>query len=212
MTYPLELAQRLAGTLQVCILFRKTEPQHVLSATLSEECGPCDGSHAGRSEQRPGPSRGVLALDTAGIREYVVRTGRNRGRQPCVRKRATEPVPLLLVVDRQPGIKRIRKLIQPGYRGVLEWRRAADIGQVVKVGDRRQPLTIGSQIADAPTSNAEGLGIAGDGDRTLSHSGQRGRADMACAIEQKIFVDLIGEEEEIMLNREFSNGLEFRAA
>src|SRR3954447_16976209 len=101
-----------------------------------------------------------------------------------------------------------RKTKESCRGAVLQRGRSAHIDQIMEVTDRWQPLAAGSQVAEPPTGDAEGFGEAGDSDGPLGHAGKRRQADMFCAVVEEILVDLICENEEVVLNSDFSDQLE----
>src|SRR5579875_1751509 len=79
----------------------------------------------------------------------------------------------------------------------------------MKIRNGAHPAFVGSQIANTPSSHAEGLRQTGNRNRMSGHSRQRGRREMLGSIEEKILINLVREQEEIVLKHKFSDLLKF---
>ena len=69
----------------------------------------------------------------------------------------------------------------------------------MEVSDSAGPALVASGVSDPPAGDAESLAKAGNGYGALAHSRQRGDADVLVAVVKKVFVNLIGEDEEVAL-------------
>src|SRR5207302_10084769 len=92
---------------------------------------------------------------------------------------------------------------------MLKWRRGAYIHQVVHMPDCLGPSFIARNIADTPAGDAEGLRKAGNRDCAIIHSRQGRGTDMSSPVVQKVFVNLVSEDEQVMFLRRRGDQREF---
>src|SRR6185437_14020165 len=95
---------------------------------------------------------------------------------------------------------------------MLKRRWTADVSEVVEVSDGRYPSTACGEVAYAPAGDAECLRQARDGNGAIGHSGQRCDADVTVAVEEEVLVDLIGNDEDVVLDRDVGNDLKLSGA
>ncbi|CLP70843.1 Uncharacterised protein [Mycobacterium tuberculosis] len=81
-------------------------------------------------------------------------------------------------------------------------------GHLQQTGDQAR---VRGNVAKAPPIHRVGLGEGVHADRALFHARQRRDADMFCTIEKNVLIHLVGEHDEIMLDREICNNLQFVA-
>ena len=72
-------------------------------------------------------------------------------------------------------------------------------------------MRVGDEVADAPAGDGEGLGEAGDEDGALAHAGKLGWADVLCVAVDEVLVDLVGKDEEVVLDGDCGEGFELGA-
>ena len=96
--------------------------------------------------------------------------------------------------------------------GGLE-RRAADVGEELlgraHAGDE---IGVAASPADLPAGAVEHLGGAGDRDGAVGHAGKGGQREVARVVEDQMLVDLVGDHQQIGVDRDLGDGGQFRLA
>src|SRR5260370_31318299 len=208
-SYQLQAPQSSTSPVKSLRLLAKAEPEDILALTLREERRTGNRSHPCGSQQIPSLLVRRLTINSRAVSQHVVSPLRYGRSQPGIRERAAKLVTLLLVFARELFVEGLRKIKQARRRAMLQRSRAAHICKVMEVADRRNPLPARSEIADAPACDAERLREPGDRNGAFRHSRQRGEADVPRPVEEKVLVDLIGKDEEVVLNRNIGNSLQF---
>ena len=200
-----------AGFAEVVVALGEAEAGEIFAAALGEEGAAGDGGDSGLAEEMAGFVAGGGSGKGGDVGEDVVGAGRDGGGHSGLGESGAEHVALDLVVGGEGLIEAGRKLEKSGGGGVLEGGRAADVGEVVEVADGSHPASAGGEIADPPSGDAEGFGEAGDGDGALGHSWEGSGADVAEAVVEEVLVDLVGDDEEVVLDGKGGDGFEFLA-
>src|SRR5690606_569065 len=65
--------------------------------------------------------------------------------------------------------------------------------------------------ADLPAGEGEGLAGTGDGDRAVAHAGEGGQGDVFGVVEDEVFVDLVGHDEEVPFHGQLGDRRQLRA-
>lgn len=99
-------------------------------------------------------------------------------------------------------------LFESDGSGLLQGRHAAVADARVRAGNVLDQVLGANQVPDTPPGGVEGLARGADGERALvqlgRHCGDAGEGDVEEAV-----VDLIGEDDEVVLDAQVANALEF---
>src|SRR5438309_8896968 len=79
----------------------------------------------------------------------------------------------------------------------------------MEISNCRSPLRRTNQITDSPTGNAERLRKTGNRNCPLGHSWQRRWANVLMAVVEKVLVNFICYDEQIVTDCDFRNCLQF---
>ena len=205
------MEELFAGSFEIFGALGEAESEQVVAATAGEEGGSGDGGDAGIGEQFACFEGGGFSGDGTGVGENVVSSGGDGRRESRAGERRAEHVALVLIVGGELEIVLVGKPDEAGGGSMLKGRGSANVSEVVEVTDGTDKTGVGDEIADAPAGDGEGFGEAGDGEGALSHAGKSGEADVPGAVVKEVFVDFVGDDQQVMLGDEGGELLELGA-
>src|SRR5690606_22186197 len=116
------------------------------------------------------------------------------------------------------AVDRETRLLQPGGEEVPLAAQVVPQPREVRLGPRerlRDRVLEGSggsgDPADLPAGEGEGLAGTGDGDRAVAHAGEGRQGDVFGVVEDEVFVDLVGHDEEVPFHGQLGDRRQLRA-